>query len=1045
MPETTYIGPIRDMLAAKYPQPSPLWNLSSDNKLDDGWLWATPIDVWGKTYAQFPQAVLASGGPLGLATCTGTAGPTQLCEPMNASMTAPGQTPQKLLIGHSDEFVDAIYDVMISAEVLLDITTLSPPTGRFLDSLKNALRYLSNKPDGHRPVVRILFSNPWPNVPPVTSDPFIKDITSQLDPAKRMEIYVYVMSSSFASWNHAKIVAADGVRAIVGGHNQWGPHYLGINPVFDLSMQLTGTAARHAHNYANGLWNFGQWRKDHLYQWVNSALESIMSLQSGYLPATATGPSQVQAGVLPGTTMYATATGRFSAPPAGGTVPVLSVGRSGNSQSPYYWFPTLGSYLSPFTEPSDEALIKLVSLAQRTVRMSIQAFQVVWGDMMGWNPGLLFAMADALNRGVSIDVVASNPGALAGGLGKTEAPYDGNSPQDVNAKIIETLTGRLGLQDAAAQQIVSQRLRVANIRYSTDATYPGNVQIGNHAKSFIVDDSAFYIGSQNMYVCNLNEFGYIVEDATAAQAYLDNYWTHLWNSSKSTLTTSVDPDVKTAQQVEAMQFIMALQLDTLMNRQWSDLLDQHTSATDAAVKSAIEESMTELIVNAKFNTTSAMVLAGLQQPFFTETPPSTEPTPEALRFVANLMNDTQLMAAFDAAIIGSAGTVDAYNAAITKFLKDQGYSCTALEVLAAFKAMRDKNLAYWTGTYTTWLIDDGGVCYANSSITPFDPQAQSQAAQPHAAQPHALQARAAADTTPIPELGPVLVLTTQGATLDGTAIAKAAYNDNALTWSSSDGNPTSASLQLGTVTRATFNDSFTGAECFGSITYPSTGADRSGVYSLYARVSGPAPDQPTTPTDGKSHTLEWVLGTLAVAATVALLGLYRWVSARRQADLVRAAREEQDSGRGTDPNEVVTSDGRVVESLVIGESTARYRVNAARESIERMVPFESGMTLTQRGRLASAAQQVRTTDEALRNPTAEALPDVVPTAATRLDGVISSIKDILSAVGSKLSAQSRTQIEESNRVADDLGKAFDDIVEQREEDKPFEFEEDIFS
>jgi hypothetical protein len=178
---------------------------------------------------------------------------------------------------------------------------------------------------------------------------------------------------------------------------------------------------------------------------------------------------------------------------------------------------------------------------------------------------------------------------------------------------------------------------------------------------------------------------------------------------------------------------------------------------------------------------------------------------------------------------------------------------------------------------------------------------------------------------------------------------------------------------------------------------------------------------------------------------VAIYGLYRFVSARRQADLARAAREERDSGRGSEPDDTVTSEGRIIESSVIGRATARYRLNAARESVEEMVPLEPSMTLTQRGRLSSAAQQVRTADEALQNPTAEALPDVVRTASIQLNGVITNLKDILSAVGSKFSAQSRAQIEESNRVADDLGKAFDNIMEQRENDEPFEFEEEILS
>src|ERR1700734_420789 len=100
-----YIEPIKAMLESDFPQPNALWNYSADNQFADNWLWATPIDVWGLRYSQFKQAV-PGNGPFGLQTCTVAGGPPQLGEPMNATMTTPGQDPAKLLIGHSDRFVD---------------------------------------------------------------------------------------------------------------------------------------------------------------------------------------------------------------------------------------------------------------------------------------------------------------------------------------------------------------------------------------------------------------------------------------------------------------------------------------------------------------------------------------------------------------------------------------------------------------------------------------------------------------------------------------------------------------------------------------------------------------------------------------------------------------------------------------------------------------------------------------------------------------------------------------------------------------------------
>ena len=39
-----------------------------------------------------------------------------------------------------------------------------------------------------------------------------------------------------------------------------------------------------------------------------------------------------------------------------------------------------------------------------------------------------------------------------------------------------------------------------------------------------VDDRVFYVGSDNVYPVNLQEFGYIVDDRKAAAELLEAYW-----------------------------------------------------------------------------------------------------------------------------------------------------------------------------------------------------------------------------------------------------------------------------------------------------------------------------------------------------------------------------------------------------------------------------------------------------------------------------------------------------------------------------------------
>jgi hypothetical protein len=47
----------------------------------------------------------------------------------------------------------------------------------------------------------------------------------------------------------------------------------------------------------------------------------------------------------------------------------------------------------------------------------------------------------------------------------------------------------------------------------------------------MVDDRTFYIGSDNMYPVNLQEYGYIVDDPKAAAELIAAYWTPLWEWS----------------------------------------------------------------------------------------------------------------------------------------------------------------------------------------------------------------------------------------------------------------------------------------------------------------------------------------------------------------------------------------------------------------------------------------------------------------------------------------------------------------------------------
>jgi len=47
----------------------------------------------------------------------------------------------------------------------------------------------------------------------------------------------------------------------------------------------------------------------------------------------------------------------------------------------------------------------------------------------------------------------------------------------------------------------------------------------------MIDDQAFYVGSQNQYDAGLTEFGYLVDDARAAFPMVQTYFAPLWQQS----------------------------------------------------------------------------------------------------------------------------------------------------------------------------------------------------------------------------------------------------------------------------------------------------------------------------------------------------------------------------------------------------------------------------------------------------------------------------------------------------------------------------------
>lgn len=489
------------------------WNVSRDSQLQTDWLMQSPpARYWGQEYDRWPEATTCTTSSCDpdfqLPRCSTSADCSNnaVCTPVQATVKAPGGTPTKLCVGHSDEIVDRFYNVAISAQKWLDVTSLTPPDGRFEAALRNAITYLGKS--GRNVTARFLFGD-YPVEDVVNSKTLLQALTRDLPASAPLKVYVgnYRSSDVPPSWNHGKMVSADNGAAIVGGENMWTKQYLDIMPVHDLSMQIAGTSAAEAHRFANAQW-----------QWT-CANRSLLTWLTWSVWSNSWSKGSVGNECAP----------QYTVPDAGGpgNVTVLSVGRLAEIDPSHQ------------SNQSDDALHALAGAAQKTLRMSLQdlgppTVPEVKLPLGSWPTVLFDKMATLLAHGGDVYIVVSDYGAGAGGLPMTEAQYNnGWTVLEVAQHLRDQIVANppAGMPSGAAlRALLCQHLHIAPLRFAADGTFDGTVP-GNHAKLLMADDQAFYIGSQNQYDANLTEFGYIVDDTRAAAELKRDYWDHVWQWS----------------------------------------------------------------------------------------------------------------------------------------------------------------------------------------------------------------------------------------------------------------------------------------------------------------------------------------------------------------------------------------------------------------------------------------------------------------------------------------------------------------------------------
>jgi hypothetical protein len=465
----------------------------------------------------------------------------------------------KRCVGSADKMVDQIYQVMTSAKTSIDITTLELfPDGRFLATMRNAITWLAV--NNKNVTIRVLGGVPLFTYDKDTPDDVLRrqamvgddQLLHQLardipaDKVNNINIYVGSMRSCAgvllssclpsslpwfnqksttayrASWNHSKIIDADGELSIVGGQNWWTNSYLVADAIDDVNVKIQGPASLDASHFADQLWNYiclgGNGASKTIAtsaSWINGQYGSVC-LSTIPLPKHLVTPKKTDSGAT-----------------------VMAIGRLGAGMFENKLF--FGS-----DEPANQSevvrnlLFKGAVSVIRIAQQNLQGLVVIPNVDYDLTPAQFERDNDAGNvydilanfalQNGDVYIVETNYGAVDGA---EEKYYTQSKLTDLaNTFFDRARTLQPNLADATIRTLLCEHLHIAGIRYSNDALWPNQHEIGNHSKTWIVDDKAYYVGSHNIYPANLQEYGYIVGGQPATQSFIQQFWTPLWQYSQ---------------------------------------------------------------------------------------------------------------------------------------------------------------------------------------------------------------------------------------------------------------------------------------------------------------------------------------------------------------------------------------------------------------------------------------------------------------------------------------------------------------------------------
>ena len=453
-------------------------------------------------------------------------------------------------------YTDKLYKNLKKVKKIIDITTLSKIDGDYIKGLHNVLAQIqkSAKKTDDEIIVRIFlglsgFSNgsysdgvftalkriferlgqghrieglPQSRGNEVVNE-ILGKITEGLPKGGNGNLKVYMTASrtfgkgllgeGILSWNHAKIVAIDGKTLFSGGNNLWGI-YLGDTPPMDAATIINGDAALYAHKFADILWNehlekVKTKEETHIREWNDSAADLItvkeVPLAKSILNFTSS-PKTSNKGLK-----------------------VLSVGqlnaKAENKNDKLTNLPT---------STLKEAIKYILDHAKNSIYISQQA--IAHGFINKFvnhvDKAIIRILIKKALSGIPVKIILSNKQA-----GHDTTSHISNT-ELIN--IIWQVAKEMGIDDNLAnRKLLCENIDLGYIRVDeVTETYPNTKEsFANHAKTIMVDQSVFLIGSHNLYAqypAQLAEFSTIIEDPKTVKKYYNDYWLPLIQNSSRT-------------------------------------------------------------------------------------------------------------------------------------------------------------------------------------------------------------------------------------------------------------------------------------------------------------------------------------------------------------------------------------------------------------------------------------------------------------------------------------------------------------------------------